>query len=117
MSNKIGRFEIQSEITKSEVGSVYKATDTESNQTVALKTMKLDVLGDQAQAVVQSVLEEADTTKDLNSHNIALLYGAGEIDYLLCASMEYVQGNSIGTMLARKEGFSIWDLQDIARQT
>jgi len=31
--------------------------------------------------------------------------------------MEYVQGNSIATMLARKEGFSIWDLQDIVRQT
>ena len=31
--------------------------------------------------------------------------------------MEYVQGNSVGTMLVRREGFSIWDLQDIARQT
>ena len=30
--------------------------------------------------------------------------------------MEYVQGNSIATMLARKEGFSIWDLLDISRQ-
>ena len=30
--------------------------------------------------------------------------------------MEYVQGNSIATMLARKEGFSIWDLLDIGRQ-
>src|SRR5258708_14423788 len=30
--------------------------------------------------------------------------------------MEYVQGNSIATMLTRKEGFSIWDLADITRQ-
>ena len=30
--------------------------------------------------------------------------------------MEYVQGNSIATMLARHEGFSIWDLLDISRQ-
>src|SRR5246127_749149 len=30
--------------------------------------------------------------------------------------MEYIQGNSIATMLARKEGFSIWDLLDISRQ-
>jgi len=30
--------------------------------------------------------------------------------------MEYVQGNGIATMLARKEGFSIWDLLDISRQ-
>ena len=75
------------------------------------------MFGVQADAVVQSVLEEADVSKALNSPNIALLYGAGEIGSQLCAAMEYVQGNSIATMLARKEGFSIWDLMDIARQT
>src|SRR5438067_2466262 len=117
MSNKIGRFEILSEIATSPNGSVYKATDGESNQTVALKTLKLDVLGVQAEAVVQSVLEESELSKALNSPNIALLYGAGEIGSMLCAAMEYVQGNSIATMLARKEGFSVWDLMDISRQT
>jgi hypothetical protein len=44
------------------------------------------------------------------------VYGAGEIEGQFCAAMEYVQGNSIATMLARKEGFSIWDLLDIGRQ-
>jgi len=117
MSNTIGRFEILSEIATSPNGSVYKATDGESNQTVALKTLKLDVLGVQGEAVVQSVLEESELSKTLNSPNIALLYGAGEIGSVLCASMEYVQGNSIATMLARKEGFSVWDLMDISRQT
>ena len=46
-----------------------------------------------------------------------MLYGSEEVDGFFCASSEYVQGNSVATMLARKEGFSIWDLQDIARQT
>ena len=117
MSNKIGRFEIQSEITHSEIGSVYKASDEVSGQTVALKTVKLDLLGDRAGALVSSVQEEAATSKVLNSHNIAVLFGAEEIEGELCASMEYVQGNSIATMLARKEGFSVWDLMDIARQS
>jgi serine/threonine protein kinase len=117
MSNKIGRFEIQSEITQSAIGCVYKASDTESGQTIALKTVKLELLGEQAAALVASVQEEAEGSKVLNSHNIALLYGCGEIEGQLCASMEYVQGNSIGTMLARKEGFSVWDLMDIARQS
>lgn len=117
MSNKIGRFEIQSEITHSAIGCVYKASDTESGQTIALKTVKLELLGEQAAALVASVLEEGENSKVLNSHNIALLYGCGEIEGQLCASMEYVQGNSIGTMLARKEGFSVWDLMDIARQS
>lgn len=117
MSNKIGRFEIVSEIAHSEASAVYKATDTESKQTVALKVIRLQSLGEQGPTLVKSILAEAEASKVLNSHNIALLYGAGEIDGDLCASMEYVQGNSVATMLARKEGFSIWDLQDIARQS
>jgi serine/threonine protein kinase len=117
MSNNIGRFEIQSEITHSEIGAVYKAGDEVSGQTVALKTVKLELLGEQAAALVSSVQDEVASSKVLNSHNIAVLYGAEEIEGQLCASMEYVQGNSIATMLARKEGFSVWDLMDIARQS
>jgi serine/threonine-protein kinase len=117
MSNKIGRFEIVSEITHSDRGSIYKATDTESGKTVTLKTLRLDVLGEQAPALVATMLQEAEASKVLNSPNIALLYGASEIDGAFCADLEYVQGNSVATMLARKEGFSIWDLMDIARQT
>jgi len=117
MTNKIGRFEILSEIAHSELGAVYKAADPDSGQTIALKTIQLQALGDQASVLVDHILQEAESTKPLNSHNIALLYGLEEIEGQFCAAMEYVQGNSIGTMLARKEGFSIWDLQDIARQT
>src|SRR5215467_3595007 len=116
MSNKIGRFEIQSELATSSHGSVYKAADSEGGQTVALKTLKLEQLGEHATAFAQSILEESEKSKALNSPNIALLYGAGEVDGLFYAAMEYVQGNSIATMLARKEGFSIWDLMDIARE-
>jgi hypothetical protein len=117
MANKIGRFEILSEIVHSDFSAVYKAADPDSGQTIALKTIRLQMLGDQASVLVDQILKEAESTTPLNSHNIARLLGLEEIDGLFCAAMEYVQGNSIGTMLARKEGFSIWDLQDIARQT
>jgi hypothetical protein len=117
MANKIGRFEILSEIVHSGFSAVYKATDPDSGQTIALKTIQMQMLGDQASVLVDQILQEAESTKPLNSHNIALLLGLEEIEGLFCAAMEYVQGNSIGTMLARKEGFSIWDLQDITRQT
>lgn len=114
MPNKIGRFEILSEIVKSEAGCVYKASDPENGQTVALKVVHLD--SGKPGALLQEIQEEAQSTKVLNSHNIALVYGADEVEGQLCAAMEYVQGNSIATMLARKEGFSIWDLLDISRQ-
>jgi eukaryotic-like serine/threonine-protein kinase len=116
MSTKIGRFEILGELAKSDSSCVYKASDPESGQTLALKTYQLEAFGEHAESIMQRVLEEAETTKDLSSPNVTLVYGAGEIDGLFCAAMEYIQGNSVATMLARKEGFSIWDLLDINRQ-
>ena len=116
MSMKIGHFEIVSELAKSPTGIVYKANDLESGQTVALKAIQLNAFGEHAQALEQALSAEAEATKVLSSPNITNVYGAGEIDGQFCAAMEYVQGNSIATMLARKEGFSIWDLLDIGRQ-
>ena len=117
MANNIGRFEILSEISHSDSTSVYKANDPTSSQTVALKVIKLAPLGESASTLVKNLLEESAASKVLNSQNIGVLYGSEEVDGFFCASSEYVQGNSVATMLARKEGFSIWDLQDIARQT
>src|SRR5512147_2511127 len=116
MAMMFGRFEIQSELSKSDTALIYKATDTETNQTVALKTQSLEPLGDRASAFVDTLIAEGEQTRELATQNIAVLYGAGEIDGEFCAAMEYVQGNSIATMLTRREGFSIWDLLDITRQ-
>ena len=116
MAMMFGRFEILSEISRSEAIVVFKATDTESNQTVALKTLQLEALGERASSFVDALIAEGESTRDLATQNIAVLYGAGEIENQFCAAMEYVQGNSIATMLTRREGFSIWDLLDISRQ-
>jgi serine/threonine protein kinase len=116
MATMFGRFEIQSELSKSDTALIYKAMDTEANQVVALKTQSLEALGEGAEAFVERLIAEGENTRDLAGQNIVLLYGAGEIDGQFCAAMEYIQGNSVATMLARKEGFSIWDLLDITRQ-
>jgi len=116
MATMFGRFEIQSELSKSETAMIYKAMDSETNQVVALKTQSLEPLGDRADAFVEALIAEGESARELVLPNIVLLYGAGEIDGQFCAAMEYIQGNSIATMLARKEGFSIWDLLDITRQ-
>ncbi|MGA2965996.1 MAG: PEGA domain-containing protein [Terriglobales bacterium] len=116
MATMFGRFEIQGELSKSDTALIYKAMDTETNQVVALKTQSLEPLGERAGAFVETLIAEGENTRDLAGQNIVPLYGAGEIDGQFCAAMEYIQGNSIATMLARKEGFSIWDLLDITRQ-
>src|ERR1700694_456988 len=116
MPTKIGPFEILSELAKSSPSTVYKATDPQSGQTIALKAIQLSAFGEKARDLEKSLLEEAEGSKVLSSSHVTPVYGAGEIEGRFCAAMEYVQGNSIATMLARKEGFSIWDLLDIGRQ-
>jgi hypothetical protein len=116
MSTKIGHFEILSELAKSATGAVYKANDPQTSQTVALKAIQLSAFGERAGELEQCLVAEAETTKVLSHSNVTPVFGAGVIDGQFCAAMEYIQGNSIATMLARKEGFSIWDLLDIGRQ-
>src|SRR5207302_9064457 len=114
MPAKIGRFEIVSELAKSASSAVYKANDPSAGRTVALKTINLDLPADLARVLIQLILQEAEGTKTLNSQNIAVLYGAGDMDGKFCAAMEYVEGNSLAKMIAREDGFSSWDLLDIS---
>ena len=116
MSNTIGRFEILSEISRSPIGFVYKASDPENGQTVALKVLNLEAMGEHVSEMVQRLVQESQGTSALSSHNIAQLLGVDEIEGKFCAALEYVQGNSMATMLSRNEGFSLWDIKDIARQ-
>src|ERR1700680_3666158 len=116
MPTKIGPFEILSELAKSSTSTVYKANDPQSGQTIALKAIQLSAFGEKAHDLEKSLLEEAEGRRVLSSSHVTPVYGAGEIEGRFCAAMEYIQGNSIATMLARKEGFSIWDLLDIGRQ-
>ena len=105
MPTKLGQFEIQSELSKSPAGIVYKANDAETGQTIALKTIQLAAFGDQSSAVEQALLQEVQSTKILSNQNLCRVTNATIIDGQFCAVMEYVQGNSIATMLARKEGW------------
>jgi len=116
MSTKIGHFEILSELAKSATGTVYKANDPKSGQTVALKAIQLSAFGSHGSELGKCLLEESEATKVLSHPNLTTVFDAQEIDGQFCAAMEYIQGNSVATMLARKEGFSIWDLLDIGRQ-
>jgi serine/threonine protein kinase len=103
MPTKIGHFEILSELAKSETATVYKANDPQSGQTIALKAIRLSAFGESAADLEAALLAEAESTKSLSSPNVVAVFGAGEIEGQFCATMEYVQGNSVSTMLERRE--------------
>jgi serine/threonine protein kinase len=116
MPTRIGQYEILSELAKSPTGTVYKASDGDSGQMVALKALQLSAFGERAAELEQALEKEVENVKVLTSPNLTRVFNPAVIEGQFCAAMEYVQGNSIATMLARNEGFSIWDLLDIGRQ-
>src|SRR5258708_13084287 len=95
MATMFGRFEIQSELSQSETALIYKAIDMETNQVVALKTQSLEPLGDRADSFVDALIAEGESTRDLASQNIVLLYGAGEIDGQFSPPMQYIPANTL----------------------
>ena len=116
MTTKIGHFEVLSELSKSAMGAVFKVNDPRGSQTLALKTIRLEAFADCAADLKTCLVEECERVKSLTNPNLTVVSDWLEIDGQFCATMEYIQGNSVATMLARQEGFSIWDLLDIGRQ-
>jgi serine/threonine protein kinase len=113
---KIGRFNLVSEIRKYRSGSLYKASDPIKGEVVAIRTLRPASDDPQSLAAVRQLFQHAKNTSVLKCENIAAVHGGGEEQGLLYVVLEYVEGISVRDMLAKNDGFSAWDLADISRQ-
>src|SRR5690348_18497173 len=96
---KIGRYEIISELGKGAMGVVYKATDPNIGRTVALKTMRVDVHGMESDEMLKRFHAEARNAGVLNHTNIVTIYDAQEIEGLFYIAMEFIQGQTLQELL------------------
>ncbi len=98
---KIGKYTVLGEIGRGAMGIVYKATDPYIGRTVAVKTIRFDVLGqgperDMAQ---KRFLREAHSAGNLSHPNIVTIYEVGEDQGLSYIAMEYIDGRSLEDLL------------------
>src|SRR5229473_1352649 len=98
----VGRYEITGELGRGAMGVVYKALDPTIGRTVALKTMRLDVHGLDAQEMVRRFQNEARAAGLLNHPNIVTIYDAGEQDGIFYIAMEFIEGTSLQELMAEK---------------
>ena len=98
----VGRYEITGELGRGAMGVVYKALDPTIGRTVALKTMRLDVHGLDAQEMVRRFQNEARAAGVLNHPNIVTIYDAGEQDGIFYIAMEFIEGTTLHELLAEK---------------
>src|SRR5947209_1887063 len=112
----VGRYEITGELGRGAMGVVYKALDPTIGRTVALKTMRLDVHGLDAQEMVRRFQNEARAAGVLNHPNIVTIYDAGEQDGIFYIAMEFIEGTTLHELLAEKRVLPTDEVVQLSRQ-
>src|SRR3990167_6576442 len=96
---KIGHYKILANIGSGGLGKVFKAEDPQGN-IVAIKLLSPEFTGDKM--VVESFLRESRLLENLHHPNIIRSMGDGKVRGKYYIVMEYVEGESIRDLLAKK---------------
>jgi serine/threonine-protein kinase len=96
-------FELRAKIGEGGMSSVFKYYQKAADRTVAVKILKEELAGNKA--LSRSFLREAKTLIDLEHENIVKGYRAGTVQGRYVFIMEYVDGESLQELIARKMTF------------
>jgi serine/threonine-protein kinase len=94
-----GRYRIVAMLGKGGMGEVYRADDLTLGQPVALKFLPEAVANNPS--AVDRFRNEVRTARQVSHPNVCRVYDVGEIDGQLFLSMEYVDGEDLGSLLRR----------------
>src|SRR5262245_60011754 len=94
--SQLGKYTISEVLGKGALGVVYKGFDPHIRRTVALKTIRKELVDDdQAATLLARFRNEAQAAGRLSHPGIVGVYEWGEVGDLVFLAMEYVQGNSL----------------------
>jgi serine/threonine protein kinase len=108
------RYDILGEAGHGNMGNVYKARDRETGETVALKLIKPEIASDQD--MMERFKNELLFARKITHKNVCRVYEFNRIGGLACTSMEYVEGESLRSVLNRFGGLPLRKAVDIALQ-
>jgi len=93
----LGRYEIERELGKGAMGSVYLGKDPKISRVVAIKTMALsqEFVADKLLEVKNRFFREAEAAGKLTHPNIVTIYDAGEEHDLAYIAMEFLKGSDL----------------------
>jgi TonB family protein len=97
---KIGKYDILSELGQGGMGVVYKARDSVIGRLVALKTVNAELVSDPQ--ILLRFYREAQSAGTLQHPNIVTVFDLGEFEGQPYIAMEYVEGESLQSIIARK---------------
>jgi serine/threonine-protein kinase len=102
-----GPFTIEQEIGSGAMGTVYRGRYTKTGQVMAIKVMAPSV-GSTSAAALDRFEREITILKQLNHRNIVRFYGAGRHAKLRYFAMEFIEGESLDKVMARR-GRMTWE--------
>jgi eukaryotic-like serine/threonine-protein kinase len=111
---KIGQYEVIAELGRGAMGVVYKARHPKINMLVALKTITTSVADNPE--LLQRFYREGQALGALQHPNIATIYDMGEDEGLPFIAMEYVDGQTLGEIIAHRAPIALYLKLDYAIQ-
>ncbi|HEY0179959.1 MAG TPA: serine/threonine-protein kinase, partial [Dokdonella sp.] len=115
MRTRLGHYDIVAELGRGGMGVVYKGYEASLNRYVAIKVLAESLAHDDA--IKERFLREARSMAALNDAHIIQIYFIGEDDGQTYFVMEFVEGESLGSMLKREGRLSVEQSAKVIQQT
>ncbi len=115
MRTRLGHYDIVSELGRGGMGVVYKGFEASLNRYVAIKVLADSLAHDEA--VKERFLREARSMAALNDPHIIQIYFIGEDEGQTFFVMEFVEGESLGSMLKRDHQLTVEQSAKVIQQT
>src|SRR5262249_54857917 len=108
MPQTIGRYQILGSIGYGAMGAVYKAFAPLIKRTLAIKTIRLDIprQSPQYKSFIERFYHEARISGTLSHPNIVTLFDIGEEGGIPYLAMEYVEGETIASLIEKGVRFN-----------
>jgi serine/threonine protein kinase len=108
------RYEILAKAGHGSMGNVYKARDRETGEIVALKLLKTEIASDQA--MMDRFKNELLFARKITHKNVCRVYEFNRVAGIAYTSMEFVEGESLRSVLNRFGGLPQRKATDLALQ-
>jgi serine/threonine protein kinase len=108
------RYEILEILGEGGMGAVYKAHDLELEREVALKVIRPELANDRE--VLRRFKQELILARQVGDRNVIRIFDLGEAERIKFITMEYVEGDSLHSILRQRSKLDVVEAVDIMEQ-